>query len=315
MSRVEAGNERDETFLPIGGVVAVLQDDYPDVTRSSLRFLDREGLLTATRTPGGHRLYSAADIDRIRQIKTWQGQRLSLDDIRRRLLALDRLPPPAEMAEEFLRSALAGESAAAYDTILAADDLGVPLATLFGDVLQPALHTLGQRWEQGDLLVAQEKEVSELVRDLIAELTLRHARAGGGPVLVAACVEGERHELGLRMIRGLLRQEGYVVHYLGADVAPRFLLEAVQLHRPAAILLSAKLAPNLPAVQDAIRFLIAGLSPETTPPIVVGGEAAIGNPELVRAWGAEPVQGDDLPAALATVAEAVAREGAPDRSR
>ena len=297
------GNLDEPTALiPIGAVVAGMHDAYPDVTHSSLRFLEREGLITATRSSGGHRLFSPADVERIRQIKTWQAQRLSLDEIRQRLLDLDRLPAPAALGESFLRWALGGDLAAAYQTIIAADDVGLPLAQLFGEVLQPALTELGRRWEHGDLLVAQEKEVSELARDLIADLSLRHARTSpDGPALVAACVEGERHELGLRMVCGLFRAEGWAVHYMGADVAPRFVLEAVQLHRPAVILLSAKLAPSLPAVKETIDVLTAGLGPEHLPPIVVGGQTAIEQPEALRTWGAIPVTSTHPAAAVTAV--------------
>ena len=289
-------------LIPIGAVVAALHDAYPDVTHSSLRFLEREGLITAIRTPGGHRLFSPADVERIRQIKAWQAQRLSLDEIRQRLVDLDRLPAPAALAESFLRQAIEGDLAAAYQTIIAADDVGLPLARLFGEILQPALTELGRRWEHGELLVAQEKEVSELARDLIADLSLRHARTSpDGPALVAACVEGERHELGLRMVCGLFRAEGWAAHYLGADVAPRFVLEAVKLHQPAVVLLSAKLAPNLPSVKEAIDILTAELSPEHLPPIVVGGQTAIEQPETLRTWGAIPVTSTHPIAAVTAV--------------
>src|SRR5215207_10104279 len=292
----------DQDLLPIGQVVAEVQASYPDVTHSSLRFLEREGLITPTRTAGGHRLFGRHDVERIRQIKTWQAQRLSLDQIRKRLLDLDRLSAPAALAESFLQLALDGSQAAAYQSIIKADDLGVPLTRLFDEVLQPALSELGRRWEHGELLVAQEKEVSELTRDLIADLSLRHAGTpADGLALVAACVEGERHELGLRMVCGLFRAEGWAVHYLGADVAPRFLLEAVQLHRPAVILLSAKLAQNLPAVKDAVDGLTTGLAPEHPPPMVVGGQIAVEQPEALHTWGAIPVTSVHPAAAVTAV--------------
>jgi methanogenic corrinoid protein MtbC1 len=290
-------------LLSIGSVVSELQRSYPDVSHSSLRFLEREGLITSIRTPGGHRLYSPTDVERIRQIKTWQAQRLSLDQIRQRLAELDCLPAPAVLTESFLSQALDGNLAAAYQTIIRADDVGLPLARLFGEVLQPALTELGRRWEHGELLVAQEKEVSELARDLIADLSLRHAHiSSNARALVAACVEGERHELGLRIVCGLFRAEGWAVHYLGADVAPRFLLEAVQLHRPAVILLSAKLALNLPAVKDAVDVLTSELAPEHQPPVVVGGRVAIEHPEAIRTLGAIPVIEEHPAAALTVVA-------------
>jgi methanogenic corrinoid protein MtbC1 len=297
------GLDPPNALLSIGSVVSELQRSYPDVSHSSLRFLEREGLITSIRTPGGHRLYSPADVDRIRQIKTWQAHRLSLDQIRQRLAELDRLPSPAALTESFLSQALDGNLVGAYQTIIRADDLGLPLARLFGEVLQPALTEMGRRWEHGELLVAQEKEVSELARDLIADLSLRHTHiSANAPALVAACVEGERHDLGLRMVCGLFRAEGWAVHYLGADVAPRFVLEAVQLHRPAVILLSAKLAQNLPAVKDAVDVLTAGLAPEHPTPVVVGGRVAVEHSEAIRTLGAIPVIEEHPAAALTVVA-------------
>ncbi len=286
----DSAADRTDEPLSIGTVVARLRGEFPDVSPSALRFLERSGLLSATRTAGGHRLYTSADVERIRRIKSWQRERLSLAEIRQRLEDADRLASPDVLADAFLRLALAGDRAAAFHIVAAADELGLPLEQTFGAVIQPALTELGRRWETGEVLVAQEKEVSELVRDLVAELSRRHAQPRPeGPTLVAACVEGERHELGLRMACGLLRERGCAVHFLGADVAPRFVLEAVRLHRPDAVLLSVHLAVNLPAVKDAVEVLTIGLAPRLPPPIVAGGMAAIGRPDAIRGWGAIPV--------------------------
>src|SRR5918998_164213 len=89
-------------LLPIGAVVAELRRRYPDVTHSSLRFLEREGFIDPIRTPGGHRLYTSADIDRIMQIKAWQAERLSLAEVRRRLAVEAALGAPATLAQRFL---------------------------------------------------------------------------------------------------------------------------------------------------------------------------------------------------------------------
>jgi methanogenic corrinoid protein MtbC1 len=294
MSREEATD-----LLPIGRVVAELRQTHPDVTHSSLRFLEREGLVEPLRTAGGHRLYSRFDLDRIRQIKAWQAQRLSLDEIRRRLAALAELGPPAALADRFLRQALAGDLAAATQTILRADELGMPLEQLFEDVLRPALHEVGMRWASGDVPVGQEKEISELSRDLIAELSRAHANPNQqGPIAVAACVAGEHHDLGLRMVAGLLRARGWRVHFLGADVAPRFLLEAVQLRSPAVVLLSATEEARLSAVADAIAALSAAATTNHLPVVVVGGQAVSDQAARLRAMGAVPAPDDRLEATL-----------------
>jgi methanogenic corrinoid protein MtbC1 len=293
-------SDQDTTDLfPIGQVVVELQRAYPDVTHSSLRFLEREGLVVPTRTPGGHRLYARHDIDRVRQIKTWQAQRLSLDEIRQRLVALEGLGSLDAVCDRFLVAALAGDLAAAARVILEADEVGMPLAQLFGNVLRPALYEVGARWERGILPVGQEKEVSELARDLIAELSRRHADPDPrGPTVVAASVAGERHDLGLRMVAGLLRERGWRVHFLGADVAPRFLRETVELRNPAVVLLSATVEARLPDVADAIDAVrMAGMA--TGLPVVVGGGQAITeHADMLRSWGAVPAIDDGLDAVL-----------------
>ena len=159
-------------LVPIGKVVEELSTDYPDVTHSSLRFLENEGLARPTRTPGGHRLYGPEDIARIRQIKAWQRQHLSLSEIRERLEAADRIDNPQEIAWRFLDLAAAGDLPAAQAVVLELWDFGFSLQRIFQHVLTPALIELGRRWQDGELLVGQEKEISALSRDLIAELSV-----------------------------------------------------------------------------------------------------------------------------------------------
>ena len=282
-------------LIPIGSVVAQLQRSFPDVSHSSLRFLEREGLVEPVRTPGGHRLYRASDIARVRQIKTWQAQRLSLDDIRLKLADLRELESPLALANQFLDVALQGDHSGAARLILHVDELGMPLTELFGKILRPVLSEVGARWSRGTLLVGQEKEISELVRDLIAELSSHHAEPGpSGPVVVAACVAGELHELGLLMVVGLLRERGWRMHYLGADVDPRFLREAVRLRTPSVVLLSATTEERIPAVTAAVDAIVDKRTVDELPVVVVGGKAIVFHHETLRNWGAIPAVDEGL---------------------
>jgi DNA-binding transcriptional MerR regulator/methylmalonyl-CoA mutase cobalamin-binding subunit len=296
LKRIEAVMEQDSAELelvPIGAVVELLRPAYPDVSHSSLRFLEREGLITPTRTPGGHRLFTAADLERLRQIKDWQAQRLSLEQIRQRLAARDNAGTPADLAAQFLQQALGGHLEQARRTILTASDLGIPLDQMFMSVLTPALWELGRRWEAGEISVAQEKEVSHVARDLIAELGMRasHVADEASDGVVAACVAGERHELGLLMVSGLLRRHGVSVAFLGADVAAAFLADAVKRRQPRAVLLSATSDAYLPAIQaaaDAVRATGVG------PRLLAGGQAVERQPAIVTGWGVTPIMLDDL---------------------
>ena len=304
MSLIDPETNAQEELFPIGVVVEKLQSSYPDVTHSSLRFLEREGLLTSTRTKGGHRLFRQSDLDRIRRIKEWQIQGTSLELIRLRLDEYDALPSPDALSVEFLSRALARDTESASQLILAADDAGLPLEVIFNDILGPALVALGVLWEKGDVPVAQEKEVSELTRDLVAVLSRRHRHPrSGGPLILAACVEGEKHEIGLRMICGLLRESGYEVRYLGADVASRFLLDAARLHRPDVILLSVSLETNLQGVREALEVLRAGLAPDAVPPVLVGGDIAAAQQGVLASWGAAVSESSNLQDVMGSLAE------------
>lgn len=61
-----------DDHLSIGEVLSLLQDDFPDVTISKIRFLESQGLIDPERTPSGYRKFYAADIERLRWILTQQ---------------------------------------------------------------------------------------------------------------------------------------------------------------------------------------------------------------------------------------------------
>jgi DNA-binding transcriptional MerR regulator len=82
--------------MTIGAVLASVQDDFPDVSISKIRFLEAEGLLTPERTASGYRTYSAADVERLRYILTAQRDHFwPLKVIREALDAMDRGLTPA----------------------------------------------------------------------------------------------------------------------------------------------------------------------------------------------------------------------------
>ena len=65
----------DAGYLTIGKVVKRLQTQYPDLSVSKVRYLEDEGLLTPSRTPGGYRLYSQHDVRRLETILFLQKNR------------------------------------------------------------------------------------------------------------------------------------------------------------------------------------------------------------------------------------------------
>lgn len=88
--------------LPIGKVLTLLKDEFPDASISKIRFLESEGLLTPERAPSGFRRYSKADVERLRYILSAQKHNyLPLKVIRENLDLIDQgiEPAPPEPVE------------------------------------------------------------------------------------------------------------------------------------------------------------------------------------------------------------------------
>ena len=56
------------TYLSIGEVLSHLQEEFPDVTISKIRFLESQGLIDPERTPSGYRKFYDLDVERLRFI-------------------------------------------------------------------------------------------------------------------------------------------------------------------------------------------------------------------------------------------------------
>ncbi|HUY21073.1 MAG TPA: MerR family transcriptional regulator [Acidimicrobiales bacterium] len=56
------------TYLSIGDVLALLRQEFPDVTISKIRFLESQGLVDPERTPSGYRKFYDHDVERLRWV-------------------------------------------------------------------------------------------------------------------------------------------------------------------------------------------------------------------------------------------------------
>jgi DNA-binding transcriptional MerR regulator len=79
---------RKEKALTIGAVCKQLEREFPDISISKIRYLEDQKLIAPRRTAGGYRLYSQADVSRLRTILRLQRDEfLPLRVIRQELAA------------------------------------------------------------------------------------------------------------------------------------------------------------------------------------------------------------------------------------
>ncbi len=68
----EPGDSRPRKALTIGAVAKILGQEFDDISISKIRYLEDQKLLVPRRTAGGYRLYSQADVERLRAILRMQ---------------------------------------------------------------------------------------------------------------------------------------------------------------------------------------------------------------------------------------------------
>ena len=86
-----APSERPHT---IGAVCRRLQNEFPDISISKIRYLEDQGLLAPRRTQGGYRLFSEEDVERLETILRLQRDEfLPLRVIRQELASPGASPP------------------------------------------------------------------------------------------------------------------------------------------------------------------------------------------------------------------------------
>jgi DNA-binding transcriptional MerR regulator len=200
----------------------------------------RYGLLQPTRSAGGLRLYSPNDLVRVQAMQHHLAEGFAAAEaatLAARTTARDEeIATPDE--KDGLAAALAsfddGDANAAFDALLAR----VSIDTLLRDVIVPYLHELGERWERGEVSIAQEHFASTLLRGRLLGLARGWGR-GIGPVAVLASAPGEQHDLGLLAFGLALRARGWRIVYLGADTPITSVADAARSCSPAVVVVSA----------------------------------------------------------------------------
>lgn len=201
----------------------------------------RYGLLRPTRSAGGLRLYSADDLGRVQAMQQHLADGYAAAEAAALASQATRRSDDetgTSTAKDELAAALArfddGDAHAVFDALLAR----LSIDALLRDVIVPYLRDLGERWERGEVSIAEEHFASALLRGRLLGLARGWGR-GMGPVAVLACAPGEQHDLGLLAFGLALHARGWRIVYLGTDTPIASVADAARSCSPAAVVVSA----------------------------------------------------------------------------
>jgi len=227
----------------------------------------RHKILSPQRSNNRYRMYTEKDIAILHWIKNRIDQGLSISIAVAELQTLQKngfipeekldyqmaSPKPTGIApseysvrlyKAFLESSelkageIFGEARAAFD-----------LQILLTKVVIPTLVKIGDAWYRGDIRVTTEHFASKFIlgklMNIFQSMPLRSKKA----YIIMGCAPDEFHEIGSLMLAILLRNQGYRIDYLGADIPLDDLIDFVQEERPNLVILSA-------TMPDAAEYVI-----------------------------------------------------------
>ena len=248
------------------------------VRTDTLRAWERRyGLLKPERTEGGFRLYGGAAEARVRAMKARIEAGVSAAEAARLAVASspgdvgadDMEGEPLGGRVDALRVALEAFDDAAANAILDEALSRLTLETVADRIVLPAMRQIGDRWESGEVSVAQEHFATGVIRGRLLSVA-RNWGAGSGPLALLASPPGESHDLGLISFGVVLHSRGWRITYLGPDTPIDTVSQAVGGLRPDAIVLAAldrepleSAAREISALASKGRLLIAGAGAST----------------------------------------------------
>lgn len=193
---------------------------------------------------------------------------------------MQRLAPLAQ-APKYLAALMYGDHRATLRCVREAMDQGASLAQAYVQIVQPAMYEVGHQWQRNRLSVSQEHLVTATSQDVmaLAYLQARFAPPLGRSALFA-CVQGNHHGLGVRMVSDAFQTRGWDATCLGTDIPAADLLREVGHRCPDLLGLSAALPQHLITARQTIEMLRAELGADC-PEIWIGGLATL---SAMRVW-------------------------------
>lgn len=275
------------------------------ISAATLRAWERRyNLVVPQRTNSGYRLYSERDIALLHWVRQQMAEGLTISRVVAMLHSAENsgngngshsynitvdmaeqpawvresdTPHPAEDLVDPLVMALVQLDEGRADRLLEKAFSLYTLQSVYMDILTPAMTEIGNLWHRGDILITTEHYATAYIRGRLLQILHSFPRAYEKPPIIAGCAPGEQHDIGSILFTLTLRQRGFNVIYLGADVPLEDLMVMAEREKPVIICLSASIESSAIQLQN-FQSMVSQL--EDPPVFIYGGRAFDQDPHL-----------------------------------
>lgn len=123
---------------------------------------------------------------------------------------------------------------------------------IYQDIITPAMISVGQKWENFEITVADEHLASGVCDFILSRLAAKQnfVVPENAPTAMFLCLSGEQHYLGLKMVASIFEENGWNIKFLGANLPVQYALQAAKDWQPDVIGLSVSIATHLPTLTE-----------------------------------------------------------------
>ncbi len=181
--------------------------------------------------------------------------------------------PAVQLMRDYLKVILAGKRKTALEMIMDAYRGGYSIPAIYTDVFQETLYEIGRLWESNRITVADEHMGTAITQYVMSNLYqhLEPSDTTRGKAVITG-VQGELHQVGANMVADILESEGWDVMFLGTNVPPEGVIQAIRNNGANLFGISSTMFFNLPKVIHLVETVRKEFG-EQAPRIMLGGGA------------------------------------------
>lgn len=323
MSKSQPTDVPTSTNLPgLGHPIAVVAE-RTGLSRDVLRVWERRyRAVEPMRSAGGQRVYSDQQIERFRLLAaaTRHGRTIGLvatlsnaqltqlieDDVIAAksletvtpkptavLLPPTRHSPPhardakrSEHLSEIVDAAMAYTMAydgASVERLFRRSIAEFGLLCVLDEVIPPFMIRIGEEWVEHQLSIAHEHLASAAVMSVLFDAMRAGQEKADAPRILIATPAGERHGIGAALVAATASLDGWTVVHLGVDVPASEICAAAEAVNASVVALSAVYVEDPTHLAREVALIREALASSVS--LVVGGSAALGHSEVLKAPG------------------------------
>jgi 5-methyltetrahydrofolate--homocysteine methyltransferase len=143
---------------------------------------------------------------------------------------------------------------------------------ILNDGLIAGMAVVGEKMRNGDMYLPEVLQSAGAMQVSLKLLKPHLAREGAqsrGKVLLGT-VRGDMHDIGKNLVGIMLQGAGFEIIDLGPNVSPEMFIEAIEVHEPAIVGLSAMLTTTMLNMKSTIEAVRAA-RPRSKVKIIIGG--------------------------------------------